>query len=220
MVEDDARMQVAPTLGAGVLNRRDATEQEADAALLRRIAAEDRRAVAELYARHQRPLFRYLWQLTSDHGLAEEILQDTIVAVWQGAPAFQGRSAVRTWLFAIARRQAHNVLRRRGLLLAGEDDLHTLEDSDPGPEEHALRLSDAEDVQRALARLPLIHREVLVLNFVNALRYDEIATVLGVPQGTVKSRLNHAKRGLRRLLHDEHVAGDASADSVLEGEQR
>src|SRR5690606_10837606 len=98
-------------------------EPETDAALLARIAAEDRRAVAELYARHQRPLFRYLSQLTADHGLAEEILQDTIVAVWQSASTFEGRSAVRTWLFSIARRQAHNVLRRRGLPLAGEDAL-------------------------------------------------------------------------------------------------
>jgi RNA polymerase sigma factor (sigma-70 family) len=220
VVEDDARMQLASTLGAGTLNQHAAREQETDAALLERIAAEDRHAVAELYARHQRPLFRYLWQLTSDHGLAEEILQDTIVAVWQSAGAFEGRSAVRTWLFAIARRQAHNVLRRRGLPLATEDGLQALEDSDPGPEEHVLRQSDAEDVQRALARLPLIHREVIVLNFVNALRYDEIATVLGVPEGTVKSRLSNAKRGLRRLLHDEHVTGDVTPHSIAEGEQR
>src|SRR5215210_109678 len=104
-------MQLAATLGARTLNDL-APEQESDSTLLERIAREDRRAVTELYARHQRPLFRYLCQLTPDHGLAEEILQDTIVAVWQGAAAFEGRSAVRTWLFAIARRQAHNVLRR------------------------------------------------------------------------------------------------------------
>ena len=213
-------MHLAPTLGAGTLTQHAARQQDTDAALLERIAGQDRRAVAELYARHQRPLFRYLWQLTSDHGLAEEILQDTIVAVWQGAGAFEARSAVRTWLFAIARRQAHNVLRRRGLQLASEDGLHALEDSDPGPEERVLRQSDAEDVQRALARLPLIHREVLVLNFINGLRYDEIATVLGVPEGTVKSRLSNAKRALRRLLHEEHPAADVAAHSTAEGAQR
>src|SRR5688572_20551421 len=116
-------MQLAPTLGAGALNQQASREQDTDAALLSRIAAADRRAVAELYARHQRALFRYLCQLTPDYGRAEEILQDTIVAVWQGASALEGRSAVRTWLFAIARRQAHNVLRRRGLQLANDDDL-------------------------------------------------------------------------------------------------
>lgn len=213
-------MQLATTLGAGTLNQHAAPEQDTDAGLLKRIAAEDRHAVAELYARHQRPLTRYLGQLTSDHGLAEEILQDTIVAVWQGAAAFEGRSKVRTWLFAIARRQAHNVLRRRGLQLAGEDALDAVEDPSPGPEEHLLSQSDAEAVHRAIARLPLIHREVLVLNFVNGLRYEEIATVLGVPEGTVKSRLSNARRGLRRLLQDEHVAGDVTPHPVAEGEQR
>jgi len=212
-------MQLAATLGARTLNEHAARQQETDAALLERIAREDRRAVAELYARHQRPLFRYLCQLTPDHGLAEEILQDTIVAVWQGAAGFEGRSSVRTWLFAIARRQAHNVLRRRGQPSGDEDGLGALEDSDPGPEELVLRQSDAEDLQRAIAGLPLIHREVLVLNFVNGLRYDEMAAVLGVPEGTVKSRLSNAKRALRRLIREAHPGGRSAARSTVEGAQ-
>ena len=210
-------MQLAATPGARTLDHH-ATAQETDSALLDRIAREDRRAVAELYARHQRPLFRYLCQLTSDHGLAEEILQDTIVAVWQGAANFEGRSAVRTWLFAIARRQAHNVLRRRGQPSGDEAGLYALEDSDPGPEERVLRQSDAEGIQHAITGLSLIHREVLVLNFVNGLRYAEIAAVLGVPEGTVKSRLSNAKRELRRLVREEVPDGSA-ARSSLEGAQ-
>ena len=213
-------MQLAATLGARPLNQHAASEQDSDSALIERIASKDRRAVAELYARHQRRLFRYLCHLTSDHGLAEEILQDTIVAVWQGAAGFEGRSAVRTWLFAIARRQAHNVLRRRGQPLPDEDALYALEDSDPGPEERALRQSDAEQLKRAISRLTVIHREVLVLNFVDGLRYDEIATVLGVPEGTVKSRLSNAKRALRRLMQQEDRAGHAVAHSPVEGAQR
>lgn len=173
---------------------------EADSVLLTRIASRDRQALAELYSRHQRPLFRYLWQLTQDAGLAEEVLQDTLVAAWNGAASFEGRSTVRTWLFGISRRQAYNVLRRRGIELASEDALVALEDPEPGPEARVLQQSDAEEIQRALGRLPVIHREVLVLNFINGLRYEEIASVLGVPEGTVKSRLSNAKRGLRNLL--------------------
>src|SRR4051812_38715149 len=86
-------------------------EQDGGAALLRRIAGGDREALVDLYNRYQRPLFRYLCQMTPDRGLAEEILQDTLVAVWQGAASFEGRSALRTWVFGIARRQAHNTLR-------------------------------------------------------------------------------------------------------------
>ena len=174
-----------------------------DAEHLVRIAGGDRKALAELYARHQRALFRYLCQLTPDHGLAEEILQDSLVAVWQGAARFEARSSVRTWLFGIARRQAHNALRRRGLPLADAEAMDSLQDPDPGPEARLLSLGDAEELARRLALLPLIHREVLVLNFVHGLSYEEIAVVVGAPVGTVKSRLSNAKRALRQSFADD-----------------
>ncbi len=79
-----------------------------DRQLLKDIAGGDRQALSELYARYQRPLFNYLLQLTPDYGLAEELLQDTLVAVWKSACSFEERSSVQTWLIGIARRQAHN----------------------------------------------------------------------------------------------------------------
>jgi RNA polymerase sigma-70 factor (ECF subfamily) len=208
----EGNMQAARTMRASLLsgsaNRR---EHETDAVLLRRIAATDRHAVAELYARHQRALFRYLCQLTPDSGLAEEILQDTIVAAWQGAASFEGRSTVQTWLFAVARRQAHNALRRRGLPpFADEDALDVVVDPEPGPEERALQQSDVVELGRAMSGLSLLHREVLVLNFLHGLSYEEIATVVDVPIGTVKSRLSNAKRALREVL----LAGSADDRSV------
>lgn len=177
------------------------TEQQDGAALLGRIARGDRGALAELYSQYQRPLFRYLCQLTPDRGLAEEILQDTLVAVWQGAGSFAGRSSLRTWLFGIARRQAHNTLRKRGLPLAGEDALAELSDPDPMPEEQVLARADADELARKIAQLAPVHREALTLCFVNGLTYDEIAQVVGIPEGTVKSRLSNAKRALRQLLN-------------------
>lgn len=177
-------------------------EQQDGVALLERIARGDREALAELYSQYQRPLFRYLCQLTPDRGLAEEILQDTLVAVWRNAGGFAGRSALRTWLFGIARRQAHNTLRRRGLPLADEDALAGMSDPEPMPEEQVLARADADELARKIAQLAPIHREVLVLCFVNGLTYEEIAQVVGIPEGTVKSRLSNAKRALRQLLKD------------------
>jgi RNA polymerase sigma-70 factor (ECF subfamily) len=182
-------------------------EDDGQRALLARIAQGERGALGELYALHQRPLFRYLCQLTPDHHLAEEILQDTLLAVWQGARGFEGRSSVRTWLFGIARRQAHNTLRRRGLHWSDED-LGGIHDPGQSPEALVLHLADVEELARNMALLSPIHREVLVLNFVNGLSYDEIAEVLSVPTGTVKSRLSNAKRAMRRLLAEgDHTSG-------------
>ncbi len=171
-----------------------------DAQLIGRIASGDRQALADLYARYQRPLFTYLLQLTPDYGLAEEILQDTLVAIWKSAPSFAGRSGVLTWLIGVARRQAHNTLRQRKLPVVDIAELELLPASDPEPEEWALASMARDELLGAFRRLTPLHREVLVLIFVEGLSYQETATVLEVPVGTVRSRLSNARRTLRTLL--------------------
>ncbi|HEY8885567.1 MAG TPA: RNA polymerase sigma factor [Chloroflexota bacterium] len=189
---DPARMQERSWMG----------ERPVDDAqpILDRIATGDRNALAELYSRYQAPLFRYLLQLTSDRGLAEEILQDTLVAVWKSAAAFEGRSSVQSWLIGIARRQAHNTLRRQTLPRADVGELALLPAADPDPADAALAQADREELSRAMQQLVSAHREVLTLTFVQGFSYREIAHIVGVPEGTVKSRLSNAKRALRALL--------------------
>lgn len=182
------------------------TESQADGATIARIAAGDRQALAHLYMRHRQALFSYLLQLTPDYGLAEELLQDTLVAVWRGAHSFEGRSSVRTWLIGIARRQAHNTLRQRGLPLADLSELDETPAADLEPEDAALANAARDELSEAIRQLLPLHREVLALIFVQQLSYQETAQVLGVPMGTVKSRLNHAKRALRALLRSAEGA--------------
>lgn len=171
-----------------------------DAQLMKRIARGDRQALSELYACYQRTLFAYLLQLTPDYGLAEELLQDTLVAVWKSARSFEGRSSVLTWLIGIARRQAHNTLRQRSLPTADLAELECLPAPDLEPEAFALASVDRDELTQAFRRLAPVHREVLLLVFVQELSYQETATVLEVPVGTVKSRLSNARRALRALL--------------------
>jgi RNA polymerase sigma-70 factor (ECF subfamily) len=100
-----------------------------DQRLARRIAAGDRAALEELYARYRRPLFGFLLGIAPDAATAEEILQDTLVAVWQGAAGFEGRATFHQWVFAVARRQAYNAVRRRRLPWANPDELVAAEAS-------------------------------------------------------------------------------------------
>jgi DNA-directed RNA polymerase specialized sigma24 family protein len=88
-------------------------ELGSDEALLRAVAAGDAGALTRLYERHAGALFGYLYRLAGDRMTAEEILQDTLLAVWRSAAAFEARSKATTWLFGVARRQAHNRLRGR-----------------------------------------------------------------------------------------------------------
>jgi RNA polymerase sigma-70 factor (ECF subfamily) len=180
---------------------RDRPGEVEDTELIARIARGDRSALETLYARHQSALLTYLLHLTSDHGVAEELLQDTLVAVWKNAGGFAGRSSVGAWLFGIARRRAYKRLRRYEPPLLALDLADDVADTAPSPEAALLASADSAEIAQAVTRLAAPHQEVLLLTFVHQLSYAEIADVLGVPLGTVKSRLNHAKRALRHLLH-------------------
>jgi RNA polymerase sigma-70 factor (ECF subfamily) len=171
-----------------------------ESVLIRRIAQGDRHALAELYAQYQRPLFAYLLHLTPDHGLVEELLQDTLVAVWKSAASFEGRSGLLTWLIGIARRQAHNTLRQQKPMLDDYAELEHLPATEQEPEAFVLANVARDELVAAFQALPPVHREVLVLTFIHERSYQETAEILEVPLGTVKSRLNHARRALRAEL--------------------
>lgn len=175
-------------------------EVDPDRSIVARMAGGDAEALGELYGRYRRPLFSYLLLLTPDRGLAEEILQDTLVAVWRGAGRFEGRASVRGWLFGVARRQAHNAVRRRVLPRAEEGALATVAADEPGPEAVALAAAERAELTAAIGALAPLQREVLVLAVGHGLSYAELADVLGVPMGTVKSRLSNARRALQERL--------------------
>jgi RNA polymerase sigma-70 factor (ECF subfamily) len=171
-----------------------------DRNLLARTGAGDRQALTDLYTRYCGAVFAYLLRLTPDQHLAEDLLQETFVAVWKSAASFAGRSTVKTWLIGVAHRQAHNVLRRRSESLADEAELAQLAAADLEPEHAALAQAAREELLAAIARLSLAHRETLALAFGQEMAAAEIAEALGVPVGTVRSRLRDAKRLLRAAL--------------------
>lgn len=173
---------------------------DGDAKIIARVAAGDGDALEKVYVRFGNSLFRYLLTLTSDRRLAEEILQDTLVAVWRGAGTYRGRSSVRTWIFGIARWRAYDTLRGCSLPLAIEEELRTMPAAERGPEESLLVAAVREELARNIGLLSPLHREVLDLIFFHELSYEEVAEVVGVPVGTIKSRLSNAKRALRKLL--------------------
>jgi len=186
-----------------------AGQQDADRRLLQQVAAGEQAALEQLYTRHGPALLAYAEGLLADRQRAEEALQDTLLAVWQAADSFQARSTVRTWLFGICRRQALRRMRARGPVHVPIDVAAEQATGEPGPEAVTLARTDVRAIANAMADLAPIHREVLDLAFGAGLAHDEIATVLDVPVGTVKSRLHHARAVLARALPVE-------ADEVAE----
>ncbi|HEY2673429.1 MAG TPA: RNA polymerase sigma factor [Rugosimonospora sp.] len=166
--------------------------------LLRRVALGEAAALEELYHRHGPALFGYLVRLCGDRMSAEEILQDTLLAVWRSAATFEGRAGARAWLFGVARRQAYQRLRLRTVPVPVEPP--EISDPAPGPEELAILAAGGTEVATAVAGLPVHHREVIGLALVAELPLAEVAELLGIPVGTVKSRLHHARAALVRAL--------------------
>ncbi len=212
----------AEAIRPGLTSERD----DPDLELIRSIAAGRRDALATLYERFATPLYRFILQrLGQDRELAEEVLQDVMLAVWQGAGRFRGDSRALTWLFGIAHRQALQARRRRTSRLRHEWD--PADDSSPisrtpsamgAPRELAEADLEAEELRRAVARLPEDMRIALDLTLGEGLTCQEAAAVLHVATGTVKSRLFRGRALLREALASAAPAAQpASAAQVEEG---
>jgi RNA polymerase sigma-70 factor, ECF subfamily len=168
-------------------------------ALLRRVAAKDRKAFEALYHLYYRRLFGYLLKLTRRVDLVEEVLNDVMLAVWKGAASFDGRSRVSTWIFGIAYHKALKVLARRPEEPDDERERPEPLDTEE-PESLAARRELAGVLGRALGALSPEQRAVVELTYYYGLAYQEIAEIVGCPVNTVKTRMFHARRRLRDLL--------------------
>jgi RNA polymerase sigma-70 factor (ECF subfamily) len=160
-----------------------------DTALLRRISQGDEDAMAAFYREHGRVVLAQVLLVTGERVLAEEIVQDTMLAVWQRAASFRGESSARSWAIAIARRQTRDRLRGRRLQVVNDAFLADRPGSNPGPEVMALDRAELAEVKGAIRGLASPQRELMGLVFGSGLSLPEVAAVLGIPLGTVKSRL-------------------------------
>src|SRR6516225_10504976 len=174
-----------------------------DVQLLRRIGQGDEDAMAAFYREHGRVVLGQILLVAGERVLAEEILQDTMLAVWRGASSFKGESSARSWVIAIARRQTRDRLRSRRLRVVDDAFLADQPSPGPGPEVTALDRAELAEVMAAIRELAPAHREVLGLAFGSGLSLPEVADVLEIPVGTVKSRLAAARTALNRILNEK-----------------
>lgn len=173
---------------------------QTDLELVRRARHGEIEAFHALVDRHATYLYRLAVSLIGNAADAEDVVQETLTGAFRGLGAFRQESSVKTWLTRIIVRQAANHFRRgesrRGRTVA----LDAAGQVAQGP---AVQAADIRlDVHEAVLALRPDHREVIVLREMQGLSYDEIAQVLGIPRGTVESRLFRARRELHTLLKD------------------
>lgn len=189
-----------------------------DLELLRDAREGDSVAMEELLARHEKQIFRFGMRMCGSEEDARDVLQETLVAAFQGLPEFRGDAELSTWLYRIARSHCSRARRlkvgepaRMGPLEAPE--VRALPADAPAPDAlaHARQVGDA--LQAAIRALPERHREVVVLKDVEGLSAEEVAEVLGEDVAAVKSRLHRARLELRRSL-SELLGETPSADGA------
>jgi RNA polymerase sigma-70 factor (ECF subfamily) len=187
--------------GAARRPRTDAKRSSSleEMALLDRVRRKDLRAFERLYRVYQPRLARFLFNLVQRPQLVEEVLNDTMMVVWDTAGRFRGNSKLSTWVFSIAYRKAIKA-KLRWPDSVEEPALDTRVSNDPAPDEELdqRRLHDA--LIGAMSQLSADHRAVVDLTYFHGLGYREIAEIMNCPVDTVKTRMFHARRRLRQAM--------------------
>ena len=168
-------------------------------AVLARVAAGDMTAMREIYTEHADAVQRFVRTRLRDEFEAADIVHETMLSVWRGAAGFEGRSTVRSWILSLARNKVIDHLRKHARVSLAEPD-ETAPDEDPDAEAVIAAAEDARRVRACVEMLSDRQRAVVHLAFYEDLSYPEIAAIENSPEGTVKTRIFHAKKLLMRCL--------------------
>ncbi|MCA1596311.1 MAG: sigma-70 family RNA polymerase sigma factor [Chloroflexi bacterium] len=178
--------------------------------LIRRCQRGDTEAFNRLVERHHSRIYNYAFSLTRNHDDAMDVAQDAFVRAWANLKSFRGDSSFVTWMTRITRNLFLDLQKKRkhdprislDELMESQDPspVREVADDSAGPEAQVLTQERVDVVRAAINSLAEEHREILALYDLQNFSYDEIASILRLPMGTVKSRLNRARRALRDKL--------------------
>lgn len=172
-----------------------------DADLLKVIGSGDEKAMKIFYNRHSNFVFQFAVKMIRNPHDAADVLNEVMLDVWRKPSGFQGRSKVSTWLLGITHHKVVDLVRKN----ARNDnnvamDLELIPSQQESLSNTLAKDEDAQRMRDCISRLPIIHRQVIQLAFYGELSYPEIAKLLEVPTGTVKTRMMHAKNNLLKVM--------------------
>ena len=169
-------------------------QSTSDEVLIGRIANGDRLAMQVLYARHHVRVFRFVVRLVRDEAAAEDLISEVFLDVWRQAGRFEGRSAVSTWMLAIARFKALSALRRRPDQELDEETAGAIEDPSDDPAAALEKKDKSAMIRKCLTGLSAEHREIIDLVYYHEKSVEEVAEIVGIPSSRRRSRRASARR--------------------------
>ena len=197
-----------------------------DELLIRRAQRGDADAFEQLLLEHQKNVYNLCYRMAGNPVDAMDLSQETFLRAWRCLDQYQFASAFSTWLYRLCSNICIDFLRRRRRQQTvpltfedadGEEQTYSVPDAQPLPEEQVELKLTRETLQAAMAQLLPEHRAVLQLRVVNEMSYEQIADVLDIQIGTVKSRLSRARNQLKKILERGNLSRRASSES-MEGE--
>lgn len=197
-----------------------------DELLIRRAQRGDADAFEQLLLEHQKNVYNLCYRMAGNPDDAMDLSQETFLRAWRCLDQYQFASAFSTWLYRLCSNICIDFLRRRRRQQTvpltfedadGEEQTYAVPDVQPLPEEQVELKLTRETLAAAMAQLLPEHRAVLQLRVVNEMSYEQIADVLDIQIGTVKSRLSRARNQLKRILERGNLSRRASSES-MEGE--
>jgi len=174
------------------------TQEFIDQILILRCQLRDRQAFAELIDRYQRPLRYFIARLIGNPDLADELSQETWLTVLSKIHTLRNAATFSVWLYRIARNKVYQELRRRKVTIELDEGLEAADDT----VDEIGSVEDAAKLHRCLEKLRPLHKEVLLLRFLEEMSYEQMADVLECSIGTVRSRIFNAKRTLKKELEE------------------
>jgi RNA polymerase sigma-70 factor, ECF subfamily len=180
-----------------------------DETLMALIATHDRKAMRDLFVRHNVRVFRFLLRAVGNAAAAEDLLNDVFLDIWRHAGQFEARSKVLTWILAIAHFKVVALRRRRGFNQLDDGAAEAIEDPTDDPEMTALKRSSYSAIRESLKLLSPDHRKILDLIYYHEQSIAEVARIIGVPENTVKTRAYYARKRIAKLLAERGVNRDA-----------
>ena len=187
---------------------RGKSENNRESALLKRVADGDREALSHLYEVYHGRLFKFVFRLTNSYTIADEMVNDIMLLVWQKAASFRGESKVSTWVFGIAYRLTMRRVSRKKLHIAFHQDVDELMATNTP----SIEIEDW--VKTGIHELPAAQQMTVILVFYLGLSYEETAEVCECPVNTVKTRMFHARRKLKELLEQLAIPGNLQSEKI------
>ena len=177
-----------------------------DVRIVDRIATGDERALAELYDRYGRPAYSLARRICVDEVLAEDVVQEVFLSVWRDPGRYvAGRGAFASWLLTVVHHKAVDAVRREGVhrrrqVVMDDEVTDQLVPENPGADQNAIGNVVGDDVRKAINDLPAEQAKTMMLAYYGGYTQREVASIVGVPLGTVKSRMFAAAQRLRAAL--------------------